>query len=156
MLFLGILAVNVQCTSDATQCSVMRCTLSVLMHVSCDRYAQQTACGLLVGLLAAGHTGCCAHSYNNAHTSGFSLTPAVWSVLVRFCAAASTAKKNHMYVVMWCRNGKVTVSHVGSGEYEVQDVRCRKCSTRLDLKASNEVHQRLCIWHCLVVATLQQ
>ncbi len=36
-----------------------------------------------------------------------------------------------MSIVMWCMIGKVTVSHVGSGEYEVQDVRCRNCSTSL-------------------------
>ncbi len=43
---------------------------------------------------------------------------------------------------MWCRIGKVTVTRVGSGEYEVQDVRCRKCSTSLGwtyLKAFNQV-----------------
>jgi len=44
-------------------------------------------------------------------------------------------------VFMWCRIGKVTVSHVGSGEYEVQDVRCCKCSISLGwtyLKAFNQ------------------
>ncbi len=37
-----------------------------------------------------------------------------------------------MTVVMWCRIGKVTVTRVGSGEYEMQDVRCL-------------VHQQLCV-----------
>ncbi|DBB05911.1 TPA: hypothetical protein ACH3X3_009910 [Trebouxia sp. C0006] len=53
------------------------------------------------------------------------------------------------------RIGKVTVTHLATGDYEVQDVRCRKCSTSLGwtyLKAFNEVHQRLCVGHCLVVA----
>ena len=58
-------------------------------------------------------------------------------------------------VLMWCRIGKVTVTHLATGDYEVQDVRCRKCSTSLGwtyLKSFNEVHQRLCVGHCLVVA----
>jgi len=86
-------------------------------------------CKMLVGLLAAGRTECCAHSYIIDHTS--TLTFAVWSVFVPVCKQQVLQKKNHMTVVMWCRIGKVTVSHVGSGEYEVQDVRCRKCSTSL-------------------------
>ena len=52
-----------------------------------------------------------------------------------------------------------TMTHVGSGEYDcrhmVQDVRWGKCSTSLGwtyLKAFNEVHQRRCVGHCLVVA----
>ncbi|KAL0042653.1 hypothetical protein WJX79_006792 [Trebouxia sp. C0005] len=39
------------------------------------------------------------------------------------------------------RIGKVTVTHLATGDYEVQDVRCRKCSTSLGwtyLKAFNE------------------
>ena len=58
--------------------------------------------------------------------------------------------------VFMCRIGKVTVTHLATGDYEVQDVRCRKCSTSLGwtyLKAFNEVvQQRLCICHQLVVA----
>ncbi len=46
------IAVNMQCTSEETQCSVMCCTLSVLMHLSCNGYVQQIAFGQPVGLLA--------------------------------------------------------------------------------------------------------
>ena len=56
-------------------------------------------------------------------------------------------------VFMWCWVGKVTVTHVADGEYEVQDVRCCKCSISLGwtyLKAFNEVHGCLCVCHRLV------
>lgn len=45
-------------------------------------------------------------------------------------------------LVVACRVGKVTVTHLATGDYEVQDVRCCKCSTSLGwtyLKAFNEV-----------------
>ncbi len=91
----------------------------------------------------------------------------VWSIVVLDCelqilrkrVVKSCFKILYMSVIMWCRIGKVTVSHVGSGEYEMQDVTCRKCSTSLGwtyLQAFNQVHQRLCVCHCLVVATLQR
>ena len=41
-----------------------------------------------------------------------------------------------------CRMGKVTVTHLATVDYEVQDVRCCRCSTSLGwtyLKAFNEV-----------------
>lgn len=40
------------------------------------------------------------------------------------------------------RTGKVTVTHLATGDYEVQDVECQKCSVALGwtyLKAFNEV-----------------
>ena len=46
-----------------------------------------------------------------------------------------------------CRMGKVTVTHLATGDYEVQDVRCCRCSTSLGwtyLKAFNEVCIHLC------------
>ena len=51
--------------------------------MSYDKYVQQTACALLVGLLAAGYTACCADLYINDHAG--TLTPVVWSVLVPVC-----------------------------------------------------------------------
>ncbi len=54
----------------------------------------------------------------------------------------------------------VTMTHVGSDESDcchmVQDVRCRKCSTRLGwtyLKAFNQVCQCLSVYHCLEVTS---
>lgn len=48
-----------------------------------------------------------------------------------------------------CRMGKVSVTHLATGDYEVQDVKCAKCSAHLGwtyLKAFNEV----CIARALV------
>lgn len=41
-----------------------------------------------------------------------------------------------------CRMGKVSLTHLATGQYEMQDVKCAKCSAHLGwtyLKAFNEV-----------------
>lgn len=56
--------------------------------------------------------------------------------------AVQACSNLHLRHVMACRVGKVTVTHLATGDYEVQDVRCCKCSTSLGwtyLKAFNEV-----------------
>lgn len=55
---------------------------------------------------------------------------------------------------MCYRMGKVSVTHLATGDYEVQDVKCAKCTAHLGwtyLKAFNEV----CVeFHCLFTAAL--
>ena len=71
------------CITEAMQCWFMYCLLSVLIHMSCGGHMQQTACGLLVGLLAAQNIEWSAHSYIKDNTS--TLTFAVGSVFVPVC-----------------------------------------------------------------------
>ena len=70
--------------------------------------------------------------------------PCLYGFLSQNCRLSelSVIITNKVWYIICCRMGKVSVTHLATGDYEVQDVKCAKCSAHLGwtyLKAFNEV-----------------